>query len=462
MGREQQEHVPKKRKTEEMHLDFTTKIITDETFRAHQGFDLALFDDKTMPPSDLPTFKVDQQQTFLDFKSKLAQDLSYQPNQIRLWVLVNNPNRTVRPETVVPEDDPALTMEGVRDKMASKAQDLKLYLEVLDPEHKAESVESKGKRHMIFVKYFNVSDQKLAGVGHFYVHENQRVGELIPLINARMDFPENTPLKLYEELHPGKINPMKPKATFLESEILDGDIICFQVELSHQKLADLEKQQFYLDPVAFYDFFTNRVLVQFKPRCDIMAKPVQFDLLLSKKLTYDQMASRVGQRLQHDPMKLRFTNSHQGNPMSVIRRVAARGTVADMIRPSDDHAPSNVLFYELLDVSIEEVETKRNVQVTCAGAHNREGEYRGEKEENSQTPKDSLDWEKQKYQDQRKEVTHRLQLERDQFNFEKDKFEKAHKEKEDRMSIVKEWMKEGKSINEIESLLRLIYGTQST
>jgi ubiquitin carboxyl-terminal hydrolase 7 len=89
-------------------------------------------------------------------------------------------------------------MEGVRDKMASKAQDLKLYLEVLDPEHKAESVESKGKRHMIFVKYFNVSDQKLAGVGHFYVHENQRVGELIPLINARMDFPENTPLKLYE------------------------------------------------------------------------------------------------------------------------------------------------------------------------------------------------------------------------------------------------------------------------
>ncbi|PLW41882.1 hypothetical protein PCANC_11063 [Puccinia coronata f. sp. avenae] len=69
-----------------------------------------------MPPSDLPTFRVAKQQPFLDFKSKLAQDLGYQPNQIRLWVLVNRQNKTVRPDTVVPEHDPTLTMEVVRDK----------------------------------------------------------------------------------------------------------------------------------------------------------------------------------------------------------------------------------------------------------------------------------------------------------------------------------------------------------
>jgi ubiquitin carboxyl-terminal hydrolase 7 len=89
-------------------------------------------------------------------------------------------------------------MEVVRDKMASKAQDLKLYLEVLDPAHEAQPVESKEGQLMILVKCFNVSHQTLVGIGHFYVHQNQPVEAVIPLINARMDFPENTPLMLYE------------------------------------------------------------------------------------------------------------------------------------------------------------------------------------------------------------------------------------------------------------------------
>lgn len=63
-----------------------------------------------MPPSDVPTFRVAKQQPFLDFKSKLAQDLGYQPHQIRLWVLVNRQNKTVRPDTVVTETDPTLSM----------------------------------------------------------------------------------------------------------------------------------------------------------------------------------------------------------------------------------------------------------------------------------------------------------------------------------------------------------------
>ncbi|PLW48129.1 hypothetical protein PCANC_06771 [Puccinia coronata f. sp. avenae] len=373
LEREQREHDKKKREKKEMQLHFNAKIITDKTFRAHQGFDLALFNDRTIPPSDLPTFQVARQQTFQDFKSKLAQDLGYQLNQIRLWVLVKRQNKTVRPDTVVPEHDPKLTMEVVRDKMASKAQDLKLYLEVLDPAHEAKPRKSKEKHLMIFVKYFNFSDQTLTGVGHFYVHQNARVGEVIPLINARMYFPKNTSLKLYEEIKPGRIDPMKPKATFLQSEIQDGDIICFQIEPSDKGFAELKGRQLYLDPVAFYDFLANRVLIQFKPRYDDnMAKSVEFDLLLSKKLTYDQMATRVGERLQHDPMKLRFTNSHQGNPKNVIYRAFAPGTVADMIQLSDDKAPSKVLFYERLDMSIVEIETKCNVKVAWTGAHHRE------------------------------------------------------------------------------------------
>ncbi|KAG0139390.1 hypothetical protein CROQUDRAFT_111631 [Cronartium quercuum f. sp. fusiforme G11] len=377
LEKEQREQDKKKREKEEMHLYLTVKIITDETFKVHEGFDLALFDDRTMPPSELPTFRVAKQQAFVEFKSKLAQDLGYQPNQIRLWVLVNRQNKTVRPDTVVSETDPTLTMEVVRDKMASKAHDLKLYLEVLDSDLISLTNENKNETPlMIFIKYFDVTGQTLTGIGKFYVYRNQKVGEIIPLINRRMNFPENTPLKLYEEIKPGMIDPMKPKATFLQSEIQDGDIICFQIELSDKEHLDMEKTQHCVNPPQFYDFFTNRVLVQFKPRYEDMKTTTEFDLLLSKKMTYDLMAIRVGEKLGHEPLKLRFTNSHQGNPKSIIRRASAQGTVADMIQSSYTNAPSNVLFYELLDISIVEIETKRNVKVTWTGAHNRdEGQH---------------------------------------------------------------------------------------
>jgi hypothetical protein len=35
-----------------------------------------------------------------------------------------------------------------------------------------------------------------------------------------------------QEIKPGMIELMKPKFTFVQSEIQDGDVICFQVDLS--------------------------------------------------------------------------------------------------------------------------------------------------------------------------------------------------------------------------------------
>ncbi|WAR62550.1 hypothetical protein PtB15_15B136 [Puccinia triticina] len=256
----------KKREKEEIHPEITVKIITDETFRLHDGLDLALFDDdRKMLPSRLPMFSVAREQPFQEFKSNLAHNLGYQPNKIRLWVLINRKDETVRPEAVVPEDDPKLTMETVCVNMALKAPDLKLYLEVLDPAPQAPPVESK-ERLMIFLKYFDVMAQSSAGVGHFYVHPDQKVGDIIPLVNKRMNFAENQPLKLYEEIKHGLIVPMQHKETFEKRKTRNGDIICFQIKLPDSILASMHTKRFYLNPVGFYDHFTKWVSGQFEPR----------------------------------------------------------------------------------------------------------------------------------------------------------------------------------------------------
>ena len=99
----------KKREREEQHLFLTAKVITDETFARHEGFDLACFDDKTWPASELPSFRVLKQETYSTFKNRVAQHFNCPENQIRLWVLVNRQNKTVRPDTPIPENEPTLS-----------------------------------------------------------------------------------------------------------------------------------------------------------------------------------------------------------------------------------------------------------------------------------------------------------------------------------------------------------------
>jgi ubiquitin carboxyl-terminal hydrolase 7 len=85
------------------------------------------------------------------FKNRVALHFNYPENQIRLWVLVNRQNKTVRPDTPIPENEPALSksffsrikesqlnmyaaVEVIRNNMAARQSDLRLYLDIIpDP-----------------------------------------------------------------------------------------------------------------------------------------------------------------------------------------------------------------------------------------------------------------------------------------------------------------------------------------
>ncbi len=108
---------------------------------------------------------------------------------------------------------------------------------------------------MVFLKYFDVTRQTLLGQGKVFVGRNQKVGDLQGVVCEKMGWPVNTPLKLYEvswsrtsshgtrvkgdsfkqEIKAGMIEIMKPRSTFAQSEIQDGDVICFQVDLSEKE-----------------------------------------------------------------------------------------------------------------------------------------------------------------------------------------------------------------------------------
>ncbi|KAG8902957.1 hypothetical protein FRB99_003895 [Tulasnella sp. 403] len=298
----------KKREREEQHLYLTAKVISDKSFQEHQGFDLATFEDKNWPPSELSTFRVLKLEPYLTFKGRVAKHFNIPEQHIRLWVLVNRQNKT---------------------------------------------------------------KQTLTGVSKVYVLRTSKVGDLAGVICEKMRWAPQTPIKLYEEIKPSMIELMKPKSTFTQSEIQDGDIICFQSEITDKEIAEFEQQGLSPTPVQFYDFLQNRVLIYFKPRDEERDKE-EFDLVLSKKMNYETLAQKVGEKLKHEPIKLRFTSSTtQGMPKAPLKR-ALNQSVWDIIQPSYLNAQPSILYYERLDVSIIELETKRSLKVIWTGVHNRE------------------------------------------------------------------------------------------
>ncbi|KAJ7156042.1 hypothetical protein C8R43DRAFT_421204 [Mycena crocata] len=361
----------KKREREEQHLFLTAKVITDDTFSRHEGFDLATFDEKNWPPSDLPSFRVLKQETYSTFKSRVAQHFSYPENQIRLWVLVNRQNKTVRPDTHIPENEPTLTVEVIRNNMAARQNDLRLYLDIIPdpskPDPPPQSI-------MVFLKHFDTSKQTLLGAGKAYMLRTSKVSELAHVINERMRWTPGTPLKLYEEIKPGMIELMKPKLSFAQSEIQDGDVICFQVDLPEKESHDLESQGLHSNPIHFYDFLQNRVMIVFRPKLDEADQDrPEFSLVLSKKQNYDTMSTKAGEYLRHDPIKLRFTTTHatNGSPKSILKR-SLNQSIAEIMAPNYINPTTTVILYEKLDVSIVELETKRSLKVVWTGIHNKE------------------------------------------------------------------------------------------
>ena len=103
----------KEKKEEELHPFLTIKVITDESFSNHQGFGLAVFDkiDKKNPPlSNPPAFHIPKQTTYGTFKSKIDKHFNYHESRIRLWVLENRQNKTLRPDVCIPDNEPSSSM----------------------------------------------------------------------------------------------------------------------------------------------------------------------------------------------------------------------------------------------------------------------------------------------------------------------------------------------------------------
>ena len=390
---EQQEIERRRKEREEAHLYLTVGVVDDNIFKAYEGFDLAGWDAEIGNPATARYLRVLRASTLADLRQTIATEKLVEPDHLRLWIMVGRQNKTCRPDT--PLTNLSTTIDQAYAKHSSRDKGFRIWVEEAEVFEDGKPIWQEPSAHqgnaptLLFLKYFDVDAQTLRGVGHVYLKKQQKVSELIPVIQQRMGWTSPSSkvgllngstsakssgectapnLMLFEEIKQAMIENMKLKSTLLQSELQDGDIICFQRSVSDKETSALSQIEKLSNAREFYDYLLNRVEVRFMPKFAVDGQNT-FVLVLNKKMTYDQFAAKVAEHLEIVPSHIRFLTVHlnTNKPKGLIKR-QTNPTLGQALTPqwgsySNMAQRADTLFYEVLDMSLEELEKKKSLKV---------------------------------------------------------------------------------------------------
>ncbi|KAL3462575.1 hypothetical protein BJX64DRAFT_258975 [Aspergillus heterothallicus] len=363
---ERVEWARKKKEKEEAHLYINVGVLSEETFKSHNGFDLTSFDQSTAEAALPRQYRILKTTKVSEFAEKIAEERNINSHQFRFWVMVNRQNKTMRPDQVI--RDPEMTVEEAYVRYGTKGNPFRVWLEIgqVSPDGTV-SWPDGNSSVLVFLKHFDVQKQTLSGVRAVYVRKTQKVADLAPTILETMNWPAGTEFILYEEIKHNMIELMKPKQTFQQSEIQDGDIITFQKSI---KDTELPPTVLYTDAKLYYDYLLNRITVTFAPLRATDGD--ELSMVLSRKMSYDQFSKKVGEALNVEYTHLRFAPviASTGKPKPFIKRNPNQNaqTLQNILFGQSGYTINthrqDALYYEVLETSLSDFESKITLSVT--------------------------------------------------------------------------------------------------
>ncbi|KAL1494339.1 hypothetical protein ABEB36_009953 [Hypothenemus hampei] len=349
----------RRRERNEAHLYMTIQVVLEDQFDGHQGNDL--YDPER---AHYRVFKTLKTATVADLLELLADAFKYQPEQIRPWPFSQRTNQTLR--TVV------MDIEGDLQKPITEVAEVlnpwNIFLELLPPDSGQTSLPAFDKDHdvILFFKLYDPKQKKIHYCGHAYVAITQKLRDIVPMLNERAGFAPDTELLLYEEIRPNLIELITDLNDPIEKaldELMDGDIIIFEKD-DPDVNSDLPTCKDY------FNHLFHRVEVTFVDK-NIPNDP-GLTMELSQKMTYDQFACAVAERIGTEPYLLQFfkcqnVKDSPGNAM----RCSFDVTLKDLILIGKTKVPRKI-FYQQLSVPINELDNKKQVKCLYVGPNMKE------------------------------------------------------------------------------------------
>eukprot|EP01103_Thecamoeba_quadrilineata_P007298 TRINITY_DN1713_c0_g2_i1.p1 TRINITY_DN1713_c0_g2~~TRINITY_DN1713_c0_g2_i1.p1 ORF type:complete len:1124 (-),score=191.47 TRINITY_DN1713_c0_g2_i1:16-3198(-) len=358
----EQREAAKRAKAEE--LKYTRiKVVTEEDLKRHDQskFDLIDFD-------TVETLRVLKTCTYLDVHKEIEEQYGIPHFKQRFWRFDTRMNKTVRADKLI------LSSKSV-DPRTKRAQEQRVFLEVsrvAEPAvPSARKIQyfrlNRADDVLLFFKYYDPVNSSLRYVGHWVALNGQLCEVLETVARTFVELPTDQEILLYEEIRPTMIERINPRATLKKSEITGGDIIVFQPLIPE----DEEKDYRFPTAPKFYEHLLKKVSVDFRKLEEPRESVVKIDL--QKDTPFPRLVELLSQHLNHDPDKIRLTaiNTSTNAPRHkaiVVSDYEKEGhPLLGAMLPSGhsfDPSQTNVLFYELLELPLSELENKRTIKIS--------------------------------------------------------------------------------------------------
>lgn len=371
LRQEQEEKDRKRKEKQEAHLYTIVKVARDDDLKDQIGSELH-FD--LVEHEKCRHFRVQKQKPWGEFKEMIAQELGVPVEAQRYWVWAKRQNGTYRPSRVLLPAEEVMTVAQVREATNAKNStnmDLKVLLETPFPPgpERTLPVVPKGDI-LLFVKVYDPTTETLRYGGRLFASGNSRISDHRDAICAFAGLPRGSEVLYFEEI---KFDPqimceaIDRRMTLSASQLEDGDIVCVQLNLPPAETSSL---RFPTVP-EFLEHVRNRQMVSFreleKPKDD------KFTLELSKTNTYDEVCERLAKELGlADPTLIRLTShncySHQPKPQPLKFRSVDH--LSDMLVHYNN--TSEILYYEVLDLPLPELERLKTLKVVYHGMNTQE------------------------------------------------------------------------------------------
>ncbi|WJX59385.1 ubiquitinyl hydrolase 1 [Trifolium repens] len=231
LKREDEDENQKIKEKAEARLYTIIKVVRDEDLEEQIGKDI-FFD--LVNPDIVRSFRVKKQTSFNVFKEEVAKVFGIPVQFQRFWLWLKRQNHTFRPWrplTQIEEAGPVGQFKRVKNV---KETELRLFLEVeRDPValYPIAPLEKNEDDILLFFKLYDPEEEELRYVGSLLVNPTDMPSEILTTLNEFAGFDPDEEIQIYEEI---KFNPnvvcvpVDKEVTFQESELENGDIICFQ------------------------------------------------------------------------------------------------------------------------------------------------------------------------------------------------------------------------------------------
>ncbi|XP_075520070.1 ubiquitin C-terminal hydrolase 12-like isoform X1 [Primulina tabacum] len=367
LKREQEKTEQQKKEEENAHLYTIVKVTSDDDFAEQIGrtvfFDLVDHD-------KVKGFRVLKSTPFSVFNEEVAKEFGVPVQLQRFWLWTKRENGTYRPAQPLTHLEETKTIEQLMEVLSCevKTAELNLFLDLGQDLRQIPLPNKTEDDILLFFKLYDPETEDLRYAGRLYVKGIGTPADILTELNKMAGYAPDEEIKLFKEI---KFEPtvicecINMKLTFKASQLVDGDIVCFQKSISVETCQLIQCP----DVPTFLELQHNLQVVHFRS----LNKPKdnKFSLQLSRLDTYDEVVGSVAQRLGvNDPSKIRLTSQDLSTQLPKPYHVKYRGVDNLLEMLLNDNHISDILYYEILDMYMPELQGLRTLKIAFFHAAN--------------------------------------------------------------------------------------------